>query len=181
MSVDVRSSHENLTLVKLSSEMPLGGFISSIEEYTRFLTEDAFLYQELLVTNTFLLIDRTNKNILAYMSLIADSITLSPKERDGHGFDFRTIPACKIAKLATNKNMHATYNHIGSFMVEIARGIAMSSNETSMSCRFITVDADVEHDPNVCEFYKKNFFVPNEDNTYKKRTQTISMRRDLFS
>jgi hypothetical protein len=181
MSVDIRSSHADVSFVKLSGDISLESFVSKIEEYTEFLKKDALQYQEFLVTNTYLLLNRKTASILAYMSVIADSITLTPKERDGHGFDFLTIPALKIAKLATNKNTDDAYNHVGTFMVEIAKGMAMESNTKNMACRFITVDADVEHNPGVCEFYKKALFVPNEDTRYTEKTKTISMRRDLFA
>ncbi|MDR0518309.1 MAG: hypothetical protein LBH25_14850 [Fibromonadaceae bacterium] len=32
-----------------------------------------------------------------------------------------------------------------------------------MACRFLSVDADIEHNANVLNFYKKNGFLPNEE------------------
>lgn len=62
-------------------------------------------------------------------------------------------------------------------MIELARGIAEDINE-SMACRFITVDADVEHNEQVTDFYYKNGFVLNES---YKRGRTISMRLNIYS
>jgi len=48
-----------------------------------------------------------------------------------------------------------------------------------IACRFLTIDADIEHNPNVTEFYIKNGFVPNERLNNKNRV-TVSMRKDIF-
>jgi len=57
--------------------------------------------------------------------------------------------------------------------------IAESCNERYFACRFITVDADIEHNESVMEFYLKNGFIPNEEAS-GKRKKTISMRRDIL-
>jgi len=46
--------------------------------------------------------------------------------------------------------------------------------------RFITVDADIEHDSGVLAFYEKLGFVPNAELSGKHR-KTVSMRLDLYS
>jgi len=78
MSVDIRSSHADVSFVKLSGDISLESFVSKIEEYTEFLKKDALQYQEFLVTNTYLLLNRKTASILAYMSVIADSIRTMP-------------------------------------------------------------------------------------------------------
>ena len=52
-------------------------------------------------------------------------------------------------------------------------------NRQLFACRFITVDVDIEHNENVIKFYEKNDFVPNAEMN-NKRTQTISMRKDIY-
>ena len=115
------------------------------------------------------------------MSLIADSIKLSATEKELHNLDypFKTIPAMKIAKLAVSFPFREKYRGIGSLMVEMAIEIAEACNEQHFACRFITVDADIEHNESVLNFYLKNGFTPNEE-TNNKRRKTISMRRDIL-
>ena len=130
---------------------------------------------------TWLLCERTTGAIAAYMSLIADAIKLSATERELHQLEypFKTVPAMKIAKLAVSSVFQEKYCGIGSLMVEMAIQIAESCNEEHFACRFITVDADVEHNETVIRFYQKNGFIPNEEISNKRR-KTISMRRDIL-
>lgn len=65
-------------------------------------------------------------------------------------------------------------------MLEMARAFAFGMNELGIACRFITVDADIDYEPNTLEFYKKNGFVENLKYKKKKEVHTISMRKDIF-
>jgi ribosomal protein S18 acetylase RimI-like enzyme len=56
--------------------------------------------------------------------------------------------------------------------------IAKSCNDEYFACRFITVDADIEHDEGVIEFYRKNGFTPNQEMNNKRR-KLVSMRKDI--
>jgi ribosomal protein S18 acetylase RimI-like enzyme len=85
----------------------------------------------------------------------------------------------KIAKLAVSVPFQEKYSGIGSMMIKMAVGIARACNEQYFACRFITVDADIEHNESVLNFYLKNGFIPNEE-TNNKRRKTISMRRDIL-
>lgn len=95
---------------------------------------------------------------------------------------YASIPALKVGKLAVNKEIsdEAKRKGYGSFMLEMARAFAFSMNEIGIACRFITVDADIEYDPNTPEFYKKNGFVENLSNKRRNAKHTISMRKDIF-
>jgi hypothetical protein len=61
-----------------------------------------------------------------------------------------------------------------------ASSIAIDIINPYCAARFITVDADVEHDSNVLAFYEKTGFVPNAELSGRNR-KTISMRLDLYS
>jgi hypothetical protein len=115
------------------------------------------------------------------MSLINDAIKLNATEKELHHLDypFRTIPAMKIAKLAVSRTYREQYKGIGTYMIYLAAGIAEDTNENHSACRFITVDADIEHDPNVTTFYIKNGFIPNGEMN-NRRSKTISMRKDIM-
>jgi ribosomal protein S18 acetylase RimI-like enzyme len=168
------------TLDRLDSAVGLT-FDCSIPEYSAYLERDALRSQEDRISVTYLLHERSTGAIVAYMSLIADAIKLNAAEKELHNlnYPFRTIPAMKIAKLAVADSCKKQYRGIGSYMIDIAIGIADTVYKNHFACRFITVDADIEHDPGVIAFYTKNGFIPNvEMNT--KRTKTINMRKDIL-
>lgn len=145
----------------------------------------AVKYYELNISKTFLLIHRSTGELLAYMTLSADSIKLSAEEKEEHDIakvPYASIPALKVGKLAVNKEIseQAYRKGYGSFMLEMARAFAFGMNELGIACRFITVDADIDYEPNTPEFYKKNGFVENLKYKKKKEVHTISMRKDIF-
>jgi len=85
----------------------------------------------------------------------------------------------KIAKLAVDSNFSKKYKGIGTFMIDSAERIAWACNNQYCAARFLTVDADIEHDDGVLAFYNKNGFIPNAE-LYNKNRKTISMRRDIY-
>jgi len=169
------------SLEQLKDKIRLDSFHCQIEEYNEYLFNEATRSQKDQMALTWLLCERSTGAIAAYMSLIADAIKLSATEKELHQLDypFKTIPAMKIAKLAVSAPFQQKYRGIGSLMVEMAIQIAESCNELHFACRFITVDADIEHNETVLKFYEKNGFIPNEE-AGKKRLKTISMRRDIL-
>lgn len=159
-------------------------FDSEIEEYNAFL-QTADRYAKLNISKTFLLIHRVTKELLAYMTLSADSIKLTIEEKEKHSISdvpYASIPALKVGKLAVNKNVskRAKRKGYGSFLLEMARAYAFQMNDLGVACRFVTVDADIEYDVNTPQFYAKNGFVENLSNKRKKPRHTISMRKDIF-
>jgi ribosomal protein S18 acetylase RimI-like enzyme len=169
-------------LEQLLSKTHLTGFFCSIEEYNDYLSTDALRSQSDHVALTWLLRERTTGEIAAFMSLVADAIKLSVPEKELHNlnYPFKTIPAMKIAKLAVSHAFQEKYRGIGSFMVQAAQRIARSCNKHYFAARFITVDADKEHDEGVVSFYQKNGFIHNIE-LYNKNRKTISMRLDLYA
>lgn len=160
-------------------------FDSHIEEYNNFL-EIAEKFYDLNISKTFLLIHRQTKELLAYMTLSADSIKLTNAEKEIHDIGkvpYASIPAIKIGKLAVNKEIskEAERKGYGSFLLEMARAYAFQMNELGVACRFITVDADIEYNPDTPQFYLKNGFVENLSNKSRNAKYTISMRKDIFA
>ena len=102
-------------------------------------------------------------------------------EKELHHLDypFKTIPAIKVAKLAVSKTSREQFKGIGSYMLYLAQFIAVLANEQHSACRFLTVDADIEHDGGILTFYQKNGFMLNAE-LYNKNRKTISMRRDIL-
>jgi len=171
-----------LILLPIREVEDVSHFSNEYDEYNFFLKEEAKNYEKLSISRTHLLIDMQNGSILAYMSLVADSVQLTKSEKDIVELSlipFTTFPAMKIGKLAVDSNAKQIYHGIGLLMIQLARGFTSNLNDNGIACRFLTIDADVEHNPNVTEFYIKNGFVPNERLSSKKRL-TVSMRKDIF-
>lgn len=165
-------------------------FDSEIEEYNKFLySEDGSLakaFNECNISRTHLLFDREFDELIGYITLSCDTISLSKKEKSMHELDdvkFISMPALKIGKLAVNKKIKNCRKGYGSFLIEMARAYIAQLNENGVACRFLTVDADIEYDEKTIEFYKKNGFIINNRLEYKERAEkykTISMRKDTF-
>jgi hypothetical protein len=169
-------------LEPLSKQSELQTFKCSIGEYTDYLLRDAIRSLNDHIAKTWLLRENETGNLTAYMSLIADSIKLSFTEKELHvlNYLFRTIPAMKIAKLAVDEMFNGKYKGIGSFMVQTAERLAYGLNKNYIAARFLTVDADIEHDKGILAFYEKNGFIPNAEFKNKNR-RTISMRKDIWT
>ena len=178
-------SHENVEkyfyIKLLSQNVLLHDFNCSVNEYNDYLVNDALRSMKDHIALTWLLIDTDSGKIASYMSLIMDSIKLSFTEKELHNLDypFRTIPAMKIAKLAVDSTYLKRFKGIGTFMIESAERFALACNNEYCAARFLTVDADIEHDEGVLAFYQKNGFIPNAE-LYNKNRKTISMRKDIY-
>lgn len=156
------------------------------EEYVSFLKEKALRLEELAITRTFVMIHNTTKELIGYYSLSTDTVKLTTEERVNNGLSevsFMSLPAMKLGKLAINKSLseEVTRKGYGSFILDIVNTYAYELLEHGIGCRFITVDADVEYDPNTPEFYIKNGFVFNSQNRKRNPAKTVSMRRDIFT
>jgi len=179
---DINECIDQIRLISLSQDVSLDNFTSEYKEYELFLKEKALAYQDKNISYTHLLISREDNTIMAYMTLSTDAIQLTSYEKEDSDIDeipFTTIPALKIGKLCVDDKSRQSYRGIGSLMIDFARGFANEINENGVACRFLTIDADVEHNPKVVEFYEYNRFKRNEK--YGKRTVSISMRKDIYS
>jgi hypothetical protein len=179
-AVAIKNGPTLFVLERITSAAERNNFSCSIPEYDEYLKNESIKAQDELIAITWLLYGRKSGGIAAYMSLINDAIRLNSTEKELHrlSYPFKTIPAMKIAKLAVSTGFRQEYSGIGSYMLYLASGIAGGINEKS-ACRFITVDADIEHDPKVTAFYFKNGFLPNSG-LNAKRGKTISMRKDIY-
>lgn len=164
-------------LFPLTEGYRIQDFECEIGEYSNFLQNLALEYQRTSITSTHLLINKRNADVVAYMSLVADSIKLNEGEKQEHELEvpLPAFPALKIAKLAVNVNYKETYYGIGTLMIMLARGFVEQMKQCGVACKFITIDADVENNPSVIEFYGKNGFKTNEK-YIKKKSRQISMR-----
>jgi hypothetical protein len=172
------------TIEKLNFAHHIAGFNdSNLDEYTLFFKEDAIKHQDSHISNTFVLIEKKTNTIAAYISLIADAVTLQEDEKlqlQIPCISFETLPAIKIAKLAVSGNYSQSYHGLGSLMINFSRNIADQCNEQLIACRVLTVDADIEYDKNITVFYEKNGFTALHSKKYTKRTHTLPMWTDIY-
>jgi len=172
---------DEFKFVPFTPSKSCSSFNCSGSEYNDYLINDALRSQDDHIAFTWLLTERSTGKIAAYMSLVMDAIKLSGAEKELHNlkYPFRTIPAMKIAKLAVDRSFSEKYKGIGTFMIATAERLAIACNTEYCAARFLTVDADIEHDKGVLAFYEKNDFIPNAE-LYNKNRKTISMRKDLY-
>ena len=96
----------SLFVIEKLSEKNLSGVFeisTQFKEYKDFLYQDALNYQSIFISQTFLLIEKSTRVIVAYVSLAADTVALKPSEKKKSGLKeipFLFLPALKIAKLA---------------------------------------------------------------------------------
>jgi ribosomal protein S18 acetylase RimI-like enzyme len=182
LPVTIDNSKRLFDIEIFNGNVPISHFDCRINEYNDYLIKEAWRSQNDHIALTWLLREKLNKGIAAYMSLIADAIKLSVSEKQRHNlnYPFKTVPAMKIAKLAVSATYQEHYKGLGTFMIATAVTIARTCNETLFACRFITLDADVEHNETVLDFYQKNGFFVNEE-LFNKNRKTISMRKDIYN
>jgi hypothetical protein len=185
MNTRLRITSDNASkyfyLEPLTIEKEITNFKCSVAEYNEYLFKDAPRSLQDHIAKTWLLRELATGSLVAYMSLVADAIKLSFSEKELHNlnYPFKTIPAMKIAKLAADYTGAGKYKGLGSFMIQAAKRLALGCNNDYCACRFLTVDADIEHNEGVRTFYEKNGFITNTE-LYNKNRKTISMRKDLY-
>ena len=172
---------EEIKLISILEFKDLKVFRSSIDEYTDFLIEDALDLESKNISKTHLLVNKDKTKIFGYMTLLAGSIKLSIEERSKHGeIPYESVPCLKIGKLAVDEDSRIQYKGIGTLLIELALALGIEMSEIGIGCRFLVVDADIENNDSVIEFYKKCGFKYNEKYKKKKKQRTISMRKDIY-
>jgi ribosomal protein S18 acetylase RimI-like enzyme len=181
IKITFKNGGDYFYLEPLAPGKPPVSFDCAITEYNEYLLHDTLRSMNDHIALTWLLTERSTGQITAYMSLIMDAIKLSFTEKELHNlnYPFKTIPAMKIAKLAVDRGFSEKYKGIGTFMIDSAARLAWACNTAYCAARFLTVDADIEHDEGVLAFYEKIGFLLNSE-LYNKNRKTISMRKDLY-
>jgi len=169
-----------VVLLDYSPGYRLGDFDCEVQDYNDFLVNDAPYYIEQNICQVKILLEMKTGNVIAYMTLNADSFILdqAEKEREHIEVPYKSIPALKIGKLAVDKRYRD--KPYGSFMLWLAMAHLEQMNEVGIGGRFLVVDADITNNPKTPEFYEKNGFVYNEKVNERERTDSLSMRLDIF-
>ncbi|WP_410514292.1 hypothetical protein PaeBR_07785 [Paenibacillus sp. BR2-3] len=158
-----------VSLVDYDESCDLESFDCGIPDYNSFLLSDARKYIEIGISSVHLLVENETNFVLGYVALLTDSFLLDKSEKVKLELDipFSSVPALKIGKLATDKSR--TEHHYGCYLLELALGFADNLLNEGIACRFLTVDADAEYNPNTFQYYEKNGFIKNEHRTVINR------------
>ncbi len=154
---------ENIVLRRLGENDVVTQFDCGDEDLNDFIYGDALLYFKVRLATTYVLEDKETKDTIGYFSLAHDRISLTDfpsnsaynrfrKQFFSKGKMFKSYPALKICRLATDRKYHG--EGIGTMMVNMI--VASYQSDNKAGCRFITVDAYFDALP----FYYKQGFVP---------------------
>ncbi len=124
------------------------------EEMELFLKNEAYSEQELGMNTTFVYLDDSGENILAYVSLCNDAIGLELQEREDAGVTYSSVPALKIARLAVDAGQ--TGHGLGKLLIEFSAYQAQLIREHS-GLFFLTLDCYAHR----VSFYESVGFVKN--------------------
>ena len=137
---------EDLTLSILSKSTVVEDFKSEDSDLNDFLLSEAKDYQEQLMAVTYILKDNSANRIVAYFSLLNDTIRFEKNDKKTRNKINRKIPytkqrnhypAVKIGRLAVDTDYSG--QGIGEHVLRFIKTFFTVSNKTG--CRFITVDA----------------------------------------
>ncbi len=153
----------------LTAKCDVSNFLSSDQELTKYLWEEALADQCNKTSVTHLLISESN-DIIGYFTLLTDSIKVKSVDLGDALRDYRykSIPALKIGRLSTAKGMEG--KGLGTAMLEISISYMIEITR-HVGCRILTVDSKEG-----CEgFYGKNGF----ERTRSQRGETVHMYLDI--
>lgn len=145
--------------IRLTETLELLPFECKDDDLNHFLWDDAKKYLSELIAVTYLLIDRDNKEIVAYFSLLNDKVSYDFENktnwnrlnrRISNRKRRKTYPSVKVGRFAVSKKYEG--GGIGSDILNFIKLFFTKSNKTG--CRFITLDAYAE----AVDFYRKNGF-----------------------
>ena len=152
-------------------------FRSYEKDLVDFLLDDAFDNQEKNISTTYLWFLKETKELVSYVTILADSISLNQYLKQAFvakNIPYKSLPALKIGRLCVENRF--LKKGIGRLMIFFVYSKVILINKTA-GCRFITLDAKRNPDKNLdsIHFYKKiGFEILRERNK-----GTTSMYKDL--
>ncbi|MBI2145973.1 GNAT family N-acetyltransferase [Candidatus Woesearchaeota archaeon] len=153
-------------------------FKSYEQELVDFLIEDAFDNQKKQISITYLWFLKSNKELIAYVTVLADAISLQGEIKEyfkQKGIPYKSLPALKIGRLCVSDRYLG--RGIGTLMIEFVLVLAQKISK-EIGLRFITTDAKRNANPtrDSIHFYKKFGF-----EVLKQREKgTIPLYKDLI-
>lgn len=148
---------EDICLEIINSQHNVSSFKSYERELVDFLVEDALDNQQKKLSTTYLWFYKPSKELMGYLTVLADSINLQGKLKEyfrQSGIHYRSLPAIKIGRICVSDPF--LRRGIGTLMVEFTIILAQKVGK-DIGLRFITTDAKRNINPNkdTVHFYKK--------------------------
>ena len=152
-------NHSDISIKVLTPETDLTMFKCAESDLNEFLLDESKDYQTEYLAVTYLLINSTNGDIVAYYSLLNDVVRLNETEKSVRNRINRKIPfskqrnhypAVKVGRLAVSEAYEG--QGIGRLILDSVKYLFTHGNRTG--CRFVTVDALAT----VTGFYEHNKF-----------------------
>lgn len=120
-----------------------------------FAKQKALKYEQANLSRTYVIEDKGEKRIAAYITLVCSEIKSAPANDVGAELDFRYphFPAVKIARLLVDERYRGgePRRGFGKTLVDFALGIAQNDICPAVGCRFVVVDSKSES----VKFYEK--------------------------
>ena len=159
----MKPSELNFEVKRVEEGLCIKSFDCGDEDLNDFILNDASLYYKSRLATSYILENQETGEIIGYFSIAHDRISLTDfpsnsaynrfrKQFFTHGKMFKSYPAIKICRLATNTNYHA--QGIGSMIINMI--ISSYQRDNKAGCRFVTVDAYADALP----FYYNHGFLP---------------------
>ena len=170
--------YEEFKLTPINNDIITQEFDCNDDDLNDFFRNDIFNYEKELISKTYYLSYKEEKDILALISYCNDSIKLESNKQKrvlpNEKRRFPAYPAVKITRLGIQKEFQG--NNLGSILIYMTKMMFVNNNRTG--CRFITVDA--YNKEKVIKFYEKNDFNILLPNKLKENDSTIIMYTDLI-
>ena len=176
MDQESKETFERLYRIKkLESNDRIESFDCGDEDLNDFiLNQSSFFNSEKLSVN-YALKSIENESVLAFFSLSNDKISINDfnsknkynrfSKRFNNHKRLKSYPAVKIGRLGVANSMKG--KNIGSAIMNYIKSYFTFDNKSG--CRFITVDAYCDAIP----FYKKNGFIPLNDDDMHDKTKLL--------
>ena len=147
-------------------------FKNQNEELRSFLIEDAMKNQELLISTTYLWFYTKTDQLVAYTTLLSDSLRVKETELEkafiDKGILYKSLPALKIGRLCVDERF--INRGIGTIIIEFSMSIGIEIGK-KVGCRFVVLDSKKE----ALEFYERLGFQELRDD----KKETVPMYFDL--
>ena len=150
---------EEIKIEIIDENHNVNSFQSYEKELVDFLNEDALENQKQRLSVTFLWFYQGK--LVSYISLLNDKINLESNLKEffkEKGIHYKSLPALKIGRLCVDDQFQR--RGLGKLMILTAIKIAQEISKTRSGCRFITLDAKRNQDPDKDPllFYQKRGF-----------------------
>jgi len=151
---------------------------SKNQDLQDFLHNKALTFEKHLRSRTYLYIENSSKNVIAYFTIAVTTLHTSNISKeviqllDGYRDDIDTIPCFLIGQLGKSSNYESL--KIGEFILNDTINI-IDKSQKSLGGRFILLDAI--NNQKVLSFYEKNAFFSIEED---KQNESIKMIKPYF-